>query len=259
MDPLRISLVQYDIAWEDPNANRLKLGLLIDPLKGKTDIILLPEMFTTGFSMNASELSETMDGITVKWMHEMASVTGAAIAGSLIINENSHYFNRFLFVTPEGEIFSYDKRHLFSIGGENLCFTPGNKRVVINYCGWKIALLICYDLRFPVWSRTAGDVDLMLYTANWPQKRKIVWETLLRARAIENQVYTAGVSRTGTDGTGVLYFGGSMVIDPKGELLIGLSDLSDKAGTITLSLEQLNSFRKKFPVSLDADSFKIAD
>jgi predicted amidohydrolase len=259
MDPLRISLVQFDIAWEDPIANRLKLDLLMDPLKGKTDIILLPEMFTTGFSMNARELSETMDGITVKWMQEMASVTGAAIAGSLIINENSHYFNRFLFVTPEGEIFSYDKRHLFSIGGENLCFTPGNKRVVINYSGWKIALLICYDLRFPVWSRTAGDADLMLYAANWPQSRKIVWETLLRARAIENQVYTAGVSRTGTDGTGVLYFGGSMVIDPKGELLIGLSDLSDKAGTITLSLKQLNSFRKKFPVSLDADSFQIAD
>lgn len=259
MDPLRISLVQFDISWEDAVANRSKLDHLLDPKTGTTDLVLLPEMFTTGFSMNARNLSEKMDGISVEWMLQKASAIGAAIAGSLIIRENNHYFNRFLFVTPGGEIFSYDKRHLFSIGGENQYFEPGNKRVVVDYLGWKIALYICYDLRFPVWSRSVLEADLLLFTANWPLNRKIVWETLLRARSIENQAYTAGVSRTGRDGSGVDYFGGSMVINPKGEMVLGLKGSTDTVETTTISLSQLNSFRKKFPVHLDADSFRITD
>jgi len=259
MDPLRISLVQYDIIWEDANSNRLKLDQLLNSLKGKTDIILLPEMFTTGFSMNARELAEKMDGNSLKWMQLQASLTGAAIAGSLIIEENNHYYNRFLFVTPEGKIFSYDKRHLFSIGGENQYFTPGKKRVVFHYSGWNIALFICYDLRFPVWSRTVREADLMLFTANWPENRKNVWQTLLRARAIENQLYTVGVNRTGQDGSGIVHFGGSTVIDPKGKKIIELADQPGTVETVSLSLEELNRFRKKFPVYLDADSFKISD
>jgi omega-amidase len=259
MDPLRISLVQYDIIWEDANSNLLKLNHLLAPLKGKTDIILLPEMFTTGFSMNARILAEKMDGKSVEWMQLQAAETGAAIAGSLIIEENSHFYNRFLFVTPQGNIYSYDKRHLFSIGGENQYFTQGNKRVVFNYSGWNIALFICYDLRFPVWSRAGGEVDLMLFTANWPENRKNVWQTLLCARAIENQVYTAGASRTGQDGSGIVHFGGSTVIDPKGKKIFELSDQSDLVETACLSLEELNGFRKKFPVCLDADKFIIAD
>lgn len=259
MDPLRISLVQYDIIWEDPYSNRLKLDQLLAPLRGKTDLVLLPEMFTTGFSMNARELAENMDGKTLKWMQMQASSIGAALAGSVIIGENNHFYNRFVFVTPNGEIYTYDKRHLFSVGGEDQYFTPGNKKNVIRYNGWNIALFICYDLRFPVWSRTSGEADLMLFTANWPENRKNVWKTLIKARAIENQLYTAGVNRTGRDGSGVAYFGGSAVIDPKGKKITRLPDRSDMVVTTSLSMEELLRFRAKFPVSRDADPFKILD
>ena len=257
MDILRISLVQFDIVWESPVSNRLKLDLLLEPLKGKTDLILLPEMFTTGFSMKAKELAESMDGESVKWMKLQAKNNGAALAGSLIIKEHNHYYNRFLFITPAEEIFFYDKKHLFSMGEEDHYFTHGSKRVVINYFGWRIALFICYDLRFPVWCRSIKDADLMLFAANWPENRKVVWQTLTKARAIENQLYVAGINRSGVDGAGITYSGDSMLIDPKGAVRCDLNNQSDVVETSSISLQDLNQFREKFPVFRDVDSFEI--
>ena len=257
MDILRISLVQFDIVWESPVSNRLKLDLLLEPLKGKTDLILLPEMFTTGFTMRAKELAESMDGESVKWMKSQAKSSRAALAGSLIIKEHNHYYNRFLFITPAEEIFFYDKKHLFSMGKEDQYFSHGSKRVVVKYSGWRIVLFICYDLRFPVWCRSIKDADLMLFTANWPENRKIVWQTLTRARAIENQLYVAGVNRSGVDGSGITYSGDSMLIDPKGMVRCDLNNLPDVVETSSISLQELNRFREKFPVFRDVDSFEI--
>ncbi len=256
-DILRISLVQWDVAWENPAANRLKLDQLLVPIQGSTDLIVLPEMFTTGFSMKANMLSETMEGESVRWMKSQAKKTGAALAGSLIVRENDHHYNRFLFITPAGDVFSYDKKHLFSMGGEDQYFNPGNTKVVVDYLGWRIALFTCYDLRFPVWCRSVNDVDLMLFTANWPDARQLVWQTLTRARAIENQLYVAGVNRTGTDGSGVVYSGESLMINPKGVVIYNLGNRTEAVETCDISMTDLSRFRKKFPVSLDADSFEF--
>jgi len=257
MDLLRISLVQFDIGWEEPAKNRSKLDSLLLPLIGRTDLILLPEMFTTGFSMKARELSETMEGESVTWMKFQAQKTGSAIAGSLIIEENGLYFNRFLFVMPDNQLCFYDKRHLFSMGDEHQFFSKGKVRRIVNYKGWKIALFICYDLRFPVWCRVINEADLMLFTANWPESRNIVWQTLTQARALENQLYVAGVNRIGTDGAHIGYAGSSRVIDPRGTILTELKNLDDKVDTTTISLDELNRFRNKFPVGRDEDSFEI--
>ncbi len=257
MDFLRISLIQMDVIWENPVSNRLKLERLMEPLYGETDLIVLPEMFSTGFSMNAKTLAESMDGETVSWMRKHAKKLGIAIAGSLIIKENNHFYNRFLFITPSDEIHYYDKKHLFSIGEENQYFSHGNKRVVFQYEGWRIALYICYDLRFPVWCRSIKDADLMLFSANWPAARKSVWKTLLQARAIENQLCVAGANRTGSDGSGIIYSGDSMVIDPKGSIIGELPDRTDELLTCTISLTELNKFREKFPVYKDEDNFEI--
>lgn len=259
MDQLRISLVQFDIVWEDAVSNRQKLDHLLDPLKGRTDLIILPEMFTTGFSMRARELSEKMEGESVGWMKQQAKNTGAALAGSLIIRENDQYFNRFLFIEPNGEVYSYDKKHLFSMGDENQHFNAGNSRRIVNYLGWRIALFVCYDLRFPVWCRSVNDADLMLFAANWPEKRKIVWQTLTRARAIENQLFVACANRSGTDGLGINYSGESMLIDPKGIILCDLNTKSDVVETCLISLNDLNLFREKFPVSRDEDLYELLD
>ncbi|MEI7423945.1 MAG: amidohydrolase [Prolixibacteraceae bacterium] len=257
MNNLRISLIQFEVIWENPVANRLKIDELICPLYGQTDLILLPEMFTTGFSMHAKELAETMEGETVNWMLDQARTNNFALAGSLIIKENGQFFNRFLFVTPSGNIFHYDKRHLFSIGEEHLYFKSGDKRVFINFLGWRIMLLVCYDLRFPVWCHSIREADLLLFVANWPEPRNHVWQALTKARAIENQLYVAGVNRTGTDGSGISYLGESMIIDPKGRVLLDLGNKTETAGTCDLSLDELIRFREKFPVGRDADSFEI--
>ena len=257
MDQLRISLVQYDVIWEDTAANRLKLDQLLEPLRGKTELILLPEMFTTGFSMHARELAESMDGASVSWMLALAGKTGSALAGSLIIKENDHFYNRFLFITPDGKISHYDKKHLFSIGEESQYFSNGNSRLIVNYLGWRIVLFVCYDLRFPVWCRSIKDADLMLFTANWPNSRQNVWQILPKARAIENQLYVACVNRIGTDAGGIRYSGESMLIDPKGKIMLLLPENTESVENCTISLAALNAFRKKFPVSRDEDNFEI--
>lgn len=256
-DKIRITLAQVNLFWENPRENLNYLTGRFEKLSEPTDLIILPETFTSGFSMNPELLAETMEGESVQWMRHWAVKSGAAICGSLIIKGDNHCFNRFVFAKPDGELFHYDKRHLFSMGGEKSVFTTGYERTIINYLGWRIGLYVCYDLRFPVWSRNRNDTDLMLFTANWPMSRSIVWNTLLKARAIENQVYTAGVNRIGSDGNGIRYIGESQVINPYGKAILETVNQEEGLFSCELSLTELNDFRQKFPVSEDADLFEI--
>jgi omega-amidase len=256
-DYLRITFLQFDLAWENPEQNRAYIEREARQLTGKSDLLILPETFTTGFSMRPSGLAESMDGPTVNWLVDLSRTTGTAICGSLIIKDNDLYYNRFVFVTPKGEILFYNKRHLFSIGGESIAFTTGNQRLIVRYLGWRIALYVCYDIRFPVWCRNLNDTDLMIFSANWPAARNEVWKTLLKARAIENQVYVAGVNRIGTDDAGVLYLGESQLINPRGEVLPTSNQSNKGLFSYDISMEGLTAFREKFPVAKDADQFTI--
>lgn len=256
-DILRITLAQTDIVWENPEQNRAVLEAQIRQHIGQSDLVILPETFTTGFSMRASELAETMDGPTINWLCNLSQSSGIAIGGSLLVNDNGLFYNRFVFVTPNGEVFHYDKRHLFSIGGESASYTAGDQRVIVNYLGWRIALYTCYDIRFPVWCRNVNDTDLMIFTANWPASRNEVWNTLLKARAIENQVYVAGVNRIGKDGNDISYIGESQIINSRGEVLTKLNGAMDGFFTHEILKTDLNEFRDKFPVTNDADQFLI--
>jgi len=254
---LRITLAQVDLVWENPGQNRMNLEMQIRQLTGQSDLVILPETFTTGFSMHAADLAEPMDGPTVAWMLNLSRETGIAIGGSVIIADKDLFYNRFVFVTPAGEIFCYDKRHLFSIGGESDSFTAGDQRMIVNFLGWRIALYTCYDVRFPVWCRNLNDTDLMIFTANWPASRNEVWKILLKARAIENQVYVAGVNRIGKDGNGIAYVGESQIFNARGELLSESNVNNEGFFTCEISRKELNDFRKKFPVANDADQFLI--
>lgn len=257
--PLRVSLVQSSLYWHDPNANRARFAEQLAGLAGKTDLIVLPEMFTTGFTMAAQELAERPDGPTADWLRAQALRSGAAIAGSIIVEASvGDYRNRLLLVTPEGALHFYDKRHLFRMGGENRAFAAGSAHTVIAWRGLRIGLLVCYDLRFPVWSRrrTAFDYDLLLYVANWPHMRANAWTQLLRARAIENQAFVVGVNRVGRDGHGVPYQGDSAAIDFLGQPLLELG-ADTRCETVSLDGRALAVFREKFPAQLDADSFEI--
>ena len=254
---MKISIIQYDIAWENKPANFRKLENLIAGGATGADIIVLPEMFSTGFSVEPVKLSEPPHSTTFNWMKAMADEANGAICGSYIVKERNKYYNRWVFVAPGHETFQYDKRHLFSIGGENKAFTPGKKRIVFSYKGVRICPIVCYDLRFPVWSRNRNDYDLLINSANWPVARNAVWMTLLKARAIENQCYVAAANRLGTDGTGMNYFGDSVLIDPRGNIIS--TPVNDKECIVSgeISMRVLSDFRKKFPVLRDADQFAI--
>lgn len=254
---MKISIVQPDLIWEDKKASFSYLAQLILPLINKTDLVILPEMFNTGFSMNIASLAEPMRGDSYEWMSETAKRGNFGICGSYIVNNKNKFFNRFVFVTPEDELYCYDKRHLFSMGDEDKHFTPGTSRVVFSYKGIRIRPFVCYDLRFPVWSRNRNDYDLAIYSANWPEARKTVWETLLKARAIENQCYVAGSNRIGTDGNGVNHIGNSMIINPRGEILKSAAIDEECSITAEISIQDLVEFRKKFDVLKDADDFDI--
>jgi len=255
---MKISVIQPDIYWENKPANFRRMAEMISALNGKTDIVVLPEMFNTGFSMNPPGLSEPPFGETHEWMKGIAEKGNIGICGSYIVLDGGSYFNRFIFIGPEDEFFFYDKRHLFSIGGEGSSFTQGNRRLVFKFRGFRISPYICYDLRFPVWSRNRNDCDLMIYAANWPESRRTVWNTLLMARAIENQCYVAGSNRIGKDGDGIKYCGDSVILNPRGETIVSAG--TDKQCLITadISIEELSEFRMKFPVSRDADDFTIS-
>ena len=275
MAPLTITTLQTNLVWENKNANLQLLGKKINGLQEKTEIVVLPEMFSTGFSMQPKLFAETMDGETVQWMKEISSSNKIILTGSLIIEENDQFYNRLIWMLPNGEFGFYDKRHLFGLAQEDKYYTAGNKRLIASVKGWKINLQICYDLRFPLWARnrivpieksieeesqkspeTRPEFDVLLYVANWPERRSHAWKTLLCARAIENQCYVIGVNRVGVDGNNVSHSGNSLVIDPLGEVLYHMADEED-IFTITLQKEWLNDVRKKFPFWKDADDFNF--
>jgi predicted amidohydrolase len=254
---LIINVLQLDFFWENPLQNFKKVEAILFLEQVKSDIILLPEMFSTGFTMNVS-LAETMNGSTVQWMKQISSASGSAVAGSVLISDNGKYFNRFIWSTPEGQITYYDKRHLFRMGDEHSNFQPGMERTIISYLGWKICPTICYDLRFPVWSRNIDNAyDILINVANWPSVRRDVFTTLLKARAIENQCYVVGLNRVGIDGAKLNYSGDSMVLDPKGKCLLGPLPEEERSESISLDYKELVNFRNKFPVWKDADKFNL--
>ncbi len=254
---LKISLVQTNLHWENPTANLAMLEEKIFNISEATDLVILPEMFTTGFSMKVEQFAEPMNLTTTRWMKQMAAQTGAVVTGSVIIKERESYYNRLLWVTPEGEVDSYDKRHLFRMAKENDVYAEGTKRLIKTIKGWQICPLICYDLRFPVWSRNVNlDYDLLIYVANWPQVRMYPWDSLLVARAIENQSYVVGVNRVGEDGNGFAHSGNSAVIDFAGKVLFREID-NEIICHHTLERSSLDEFRSGFPAYLDADKFVI--
>jgi len=256
MQNLRLTLLQLDLHWQDPAANRQAIEQQIAAEAGNSDLIVLPETFTTGFTMDTAAVAETTHGKAITWLRELAAEHRTDICGSVIISDNDQYFNRLLWASPDGQLRTYDKRHLFRMVGERDNFTPGRERLIVEVAGWRVCPMICYDLRFPVWSRNRGDYDLLLYVANWPASRRSAWETLLPARAVENLCYVAGVNRTGTDGNGVDYAGGSMIADYLGKKLVVADDQPAVLKT-ELSMERLERYREKFPAWLDADDFTL--
>jgi predicted amidohydrolase len=260
MSTLTITLIQTNLHWEDKAANLAMLEEKIMGIAEKTELVVLPEMFSTGFSMQPASLAETMQGEAVTWMKKIAAAKKIILTGSLIITEDKHYFNRLLWVLPDGHLGYYDKRHRFAFAGEDEQYTPGNKRLIASVKGWKINLQICYDLRFPVWARQesgeAPEYDILLYVANWPERRIHAWKSLLTARAIENQCYVVGVNRVGNDGNGIYHSGNSMVIDALGSTLYEKKEEED-IHTIVLQKDPLDEIRTKFPFWKDADDFNI--
>lgn len=256
MSTLAVTIVQAELHWHDAAANREMFSGLLGALDTKTDLIVLPEMFTTGFTMDAPGMAEGMNGESVNWMIELSAQVEASICGSLIILDDGAYFNRFICARPNGELVTYDKRHLFRLADEHNHYSPGSEIITFEVNGWKVCPMVCYDLRFPVWSRNRNNYDLLLYVANWPERRHLAWQTLLRARAIENLSYVAGVNRVGRDGNNLPYAGGSSIIDYFGKDLVNLDDVSGIA-TATLNAEDLQSYRKRFAFHMDADEFNL--
>ena len=257
MNTITVSLVQSDIIWEKPVENLRKFEKIFSVLKGKTNLVLLPEMFTTGFSMNAEQLAETMDGNSVLWMKQQAAENSFAIAGSVIISESGKYFNRCIFAEPSGLIHYYNKHHLFSIIGEDKKYSSGNTRTIVKYKGFRFFLQICYDLRFPVWMRNKNNYDVLLLVANWPKRRNDAWKKLLFARAMENQCYIVAVNRVGIDGRNYNHSGDSIIIDYAGRKIISAKSFVEEIITTTLSMTKLVNSKEKFPAWKDADEFEI--
>lgn len=259
MSDLKITIIQSQLHWENKEENLNMFFNEISTITENTDLIVLPEMFTTGFSMKPEKFSESMNGKTVTWMKEKAQQKNCVITGSFICEENEKYFNRLVWMKPDGTYNVYDKRHLFRMGEENNHYSSGNNKLVVELKGWKICPLICYDLRFPLWSRNNADTtfDLLIYVANWPESRAHAWKILLPARAIENQCYVAGVNRVGADGNNINHSGDSAVINAKGEIISKTQSSQENTETITLRKDHLINFRKEFPVLLDADKFEL--
>jgi omega-amidase len=262
---MRISILQTALYWEQPNLNRSMLSDKIAALNNQTDLIVLPEMFTTGFSMNTEVLAEPMDGATMDWLRHSAATTKAALVGSFICSDEGQYFNRLVFMRPNGHFDVYNKHHLFGLAGEQEHFTAGQDRLIVEWLGWQICPLICYDLRFPVWSRNTspksspsdkeGAYDLLLYIANWPTRRAHHWQSLLMARAIENQCFTIGVNIVGQDGNGLEYQGDSAIVDFAGQALCRLSAGYEGVFTATLDKAAQDKYRRALPFLADADRF----
>ncbi len=258
MEALRVCLVQADLVWEDKTQNLKRLYALVENTP-ECEVILLPEMFSTGFTMNASAFAETPNGPTLQWMKTLAAARQAAVAGSLIIKDGSRFYNRLFWVEPDGNMLIYNKRHLFSLAGEEKIFTAGNERVLINYKGWRIMPQVCYDLRFPVWCRNDLNYDLMFFVANWPERRSHHWKQLLVARAIENQAFVIGVNRVGDDGNSIYHSGDSAAIDPLGNYLSDLRPGEIATQIVTLKKSEIENVRSRFGFLKDRDGFSITD
>ncbi|WP_417199587.1 amidohydrolase [Bizionia sp.] len=254
---LNLAIIQTHLVWEDPKANRGHFETKIQSIKQPVDVIVLPEMFTTGFTMNAQAVAESMDGKSVGWMQKQAAESGAAITGSLVIEENNKFYNRMVFAFPDGAITTYDKRHSFTLVGEDKVFTAGQEKVIVNYKDWNICLQICYDLRFPVWARNTTDYDALIYVANWPKPRVAAWDALLKARAIENMCYCIGVNRIGEDDAQNEYSGHSAVYDVLGNNITPIRPHKDHIEVITLDKTHINRYRNKLKFLNDRDQFKI--
>ena len=254
---LKVALIQANLVWENPIKNREQFTEKIEQISGSINLIILPEMFTSGFTMHAKKVAETMQGETVVWMQTMAAKTSAAIVGSIVISEENKYYNRLLFVKPSGEIIIYNKRHAFTLVGEEETYTEGREKVIIDYKGWKICPLICYDLRFPVWARNTENYDVLIYVANWPKPRISAWDTLLKARAIENMSYCIGVNRVGVDGVNCEYPGHSAVYNVLGNSLSTFKPHKEETQIITLEKRHVEAYRNKFKFLNDRDTFTI--
>ncbi|HNX43804.1 MAG TPA: amidohydrolase [Bacteroidales bacterium] len=262
MDNLSITLIQPDLAWEDKPGNLAKFEGIISKLKTKPDLVILPEAFSTGFVVEPHSVAEEAEGQTFRWMQKISADHGCAITGSCIVKSGDDYYNRLIWMRPDGSSEYYDKRHLFRFGDEHLQFSPGDQRMVVELKGWKIRPLICYDLRFPVWSKNryfnnSYEYDLLIYVANWPGKRSYAFRQLLIARAIENQSYVIGVNRVGRDGKGTLHQGDSAVLDYRGKPIIEIPPDVEDVETVQLSYEKLHEYREGFKVALDWDDFSI--
>ena len=253
---MKTALIQSDLYWENASENRKRFEAKINSLNSEVNLIVLPEMFSTGFTMNPSAVAETMQGETVLWMKAVAKAKSSAVVGSLVIVENEKYYNRMLFVFPSGEIQFYDKRHLFTLAGEDEFYTAGTQKVIVDYLDWKICLQVCYDLRFPVFVRNVENYDLLLYVANWPKVRTNAWDTLLKARAIENLSYVVGVNRIGLDANNFEHIGHSQVIDFLGNYILEPQETED-VFVLELDKNAMLEARKKFAFLNDKDSFKI--
>ncbi len=265
MENLRISLVQSPLAWENPDANLHYFDHMLGK-KQDTDLVVLPEMFTTGFTMKPEKNAEKQEGKGLLWMRQKAKELKTSITGSICVEEGGNYFNRLYFVGTDGNYKSYNKRHLFRMGNEQNHYQQGKERIIVDVKGWKILPLVCYDLRFPVWSRNkwtvkndvpVAEYDVLIYVANWPEARSYAWKQLLIARAIENQCYVVGVNRIGADGSIIMHSGDSVVINPLGEIISVTKAHQENMETVTLDREFLEGLRKKFPVGLDTDTFDL--
>lgn len=256
---LNIALIQTDLVWENPKQNRLKLTSKIEGLAHKVDVLVLPELFTSGFTMNPQLVAETVQGETVNWLKALSKKCDCAITGSIVIKDGGLFRNRMLFVQPNGEITHYDKRHSFTLAGEDKVYTSGTKKVIVDYKGFKLCLQICYDLRFPVFARNTENYDALIYVANWPNKRVEAWRTLLKARAIENMSYVIGVNRVGVDANGFEYSGHSQAHDMLGKTLINTIPNSEQAEVVTLDKNSIETLRTKLGFFNDKDNFRLVD
>lgn len=258
MPELKFTLIQSDLKWENKKSNLENFSEKIKPLAGKTEIVALPEMFNTGFSMHTRDLAEPMDGESVEWMKKTAKENRIILTGSLMIRDGEQYFNRLIWMQPDGQMGIYDKRHLFSYAKENEAFQSGESKFIASVKGWKIRPVICYDLRFPVWCRQKPNepYDVLLVVANWPESRIVAWKTLLQARAIENQCYVVAVNRVGEDGNRIIYNGASCVVNPEGKFLY-LGENKEDIFNIALRRDELNQVRDTFPFLKDGDDFTI--
>lgn len=254
-DTLNVALVQTTLAWENPKANRIHIEDKVSSITA--DLIVLPEMFSSGFTMNASEVAETMDGETITWLKTLSKTKNAAIVGSLVITENDNYYNRLVFVEPNGELTTYDKRHTFTLAGEHKVYTAGSEKIIIDYKGFKICPLVCYDLRFPVWARNTEDYDILIYVANWPKVRIAAWDTLLKARAIENMAYSIGVNRVGLDGNNYEYSGHSAAYDVLGHRMDSIPENTEIVEVIALEKSHITKYRERLGFLKDRDNFSL--